>query len=53
VGLGLPLVSHIMGAHGGTVEVESVVGKGSVFTLVFPASPDPGSVSRPDERDSI
>ena len=53
VGLGLPLVSHIMGAHGGTVEVESVVGKGSVFTLVFPASPDPGSVSRPEERDSI
>jgi two-component system phosphate regulon sensor histidine kinase PhoR len=51
VGLGLPLVSHIMGAHRGTVEVESVVGKGSVFTLVFPASPAPGSLSRPEERD--
>ena len=50
VGLGLPLVSHIMGAHRGTVEVESVVGKGSVFTLVFPAFPAPGSLSRPEEK---
>ena len=39
VGLGLPLVSHIMGAHRGRVEVESRVGRGSMFTLVFPASP--------------
>ncbi|HTY58448.1 MAG TPA: ATP-binding protein [Bacteroidota bacterium] len=37
VGLGLPLVHHIMTAHRGSVEVESDVGKGSTFTLVFPA----------------
>jgi two-component system phosphate regulon sensor histidine kinase PhoR len=53
VGLGLPLVSHIMGAHGGTVEVESVVGKGSIFTLVFPASPASGSAVKSDERNSL
>lgn len=36
VGLGLSVVKHIMDAHSGTIEVESVVGKGSKFTLLFP-----------------
>jgi signal transduction histidine kinase len=36
VGLGLPLVKHIMDAHNGRVEVRSTPGKGSVFTLFFP-----------------
>jgi len=36
VGLGLPLVKHIMDIHGGKVEVESTMGKGAVFTLCFP-----------------
>ena len=41
VGLGLPLVKHIMDAHGGTVSVESTPGRGSIFTLAFPIpSPD-------------
>jgi two-component system phosphate regulon sensor histidine kinase PhoR len=35
-GLGLSLVKHIMDAHGGRVIVQSQVGKGSRFRLVFP-----------------
>jgi hypothetical protein len=32
----LPLVAHVAHAHGGRVEVESEVGKGSTFTLRIP-----------------
>ncbi|MDZ7317111.1 MAG: HAMP domain-containing histidine kinase [candidate division KSB1 bacterium] len=35
-GLGLALVEHIMTVHRGRVEVESTVGRGSTFSLIFP-----------------
>ncbi|MCH8101973.1 MAG: ATP-binding protein [Chloroflexi bacterium] len=38
-GLGLAIVKHIVEAHGGEVEVESSLGEGAVFRLIFPASP--------------
>jgi two-component system phosphate regulon sensor histidine kinase PhoR len=35
-GLGLAIVKHIMQGHGGTVAVESELGKGSTFICRFP-----------------
>ena len=35
-GLGLPIVAAIAAAHGGRVEVDTVLGQGSAFTIVIP-----------------
>ena len=37
-GLGLSIVKHVMQRHGGSLELASEPGRGSRFTLVFPAS---------------
>jgi two-component system phosphate regulon sensor histidine kinase PhoR len=37
-GLGLSIVKHIALAHGGNVNVESVVGQGSTFTITLPVA---------------
>jgi two-component system phosphate regulon sensor histidine kinase PhoR len=37
-GLGLAIVKHVMNRHQGRIEVHSQPGKGSQFSLVFPAS---------------
>lgn len=36
IGLGLAIVKHTMAGHGGRVEVDSEVGRGSRFRLIFP-----------------
>ncbi|QNN58873.1 phosphate regulon sensor histidine kinase PhoR [Diaphorobacter ruginosibacter] len=37
-GLGLAIVKHAVQRHGATLHITSVVGKGSTFAVVFPAS---------------
>ena len=37
-GLGLAIVKHVMQRHGGSLDVDSELGKGSRFRLVLPAS---------------
>ncbi len=45
-GLGLAIVKHIALVHGGRVEVDSRIGRGSTFRLILPAA-DGGAVSEP------
>ena len=37
-GLGLAITKHVMQRHGGELRIESVVGQGSTFKLIFPQS---------------
>jgi len=40
-GLGLAVVRHIIDAHGGSLDVESRLVKGSTFRVFLPAAPEP------------
>jgi two-component system phosphate regulon sensor histidine kinase PhoR len=37
-GLGLAIVKHVLQRHGATLNIASTLGKGSVFSVTFPAS---------------
>ena len=53
-GLGLSIVKHVMQRHGGTLEIESELGKGSRFMLAFPAVRlREGGALSPERRPSV
>ncbi|SFA81030.1 MULTISPECIES: ATP-binding protein [unclassified Bacillus (in: firmicutes)] len=49
-GLGLAIVHEIMKAHGGDIRVESDLGEGSIFTVVFPVYEGKEEAFLEDER---
>jgi two-component system phosphate regulon sensor histidine kinase PhoR len=54
-GLGLAIVKHVLTRHGARMEIQSVPGKGSTFSAIFPASrlqptPEGGTVIPFPER---
>jgi PAS domain S-box-containing protein len=52
-GMGLAIVHGIVHNHGGVISVKSTMGRGSVFTVLLPASPMPPAVESPADTGAI
>lgn len=47
-GLGLAITKHVMQRHGGELQIQSELGLGSTFNLIFPASRISNQIATPD-----
>jgi len=46
MGFGMPITKRLVEAHGGSISVETKVGKGSTFTVTLPIKPSPQEVKK-------
>jgi signal transduction histidine kinase len=44
-GLGLTLVKHVIDAHGWQIDVDSIQGQGTTFSITVPTNPEYKKVS--------